>query len=515
MSIRNLGDWSPLGLDAEPIHADPDMVRDAQSRYQKISTAVGDAVTRLGKIVDGGSEGLAGQYVEGLHDQASQLQVQLKKVATRYEDVAAQIKLYEPDLDESLQETGHALEDARLAHDAQTKAHSMPDPRPDADGATSPEEQQKQTDKNKAVATADGDLATAKSRLTRAMDQLNTAGKRFGDAVNCEKYDDGLTDTYKDKLDAVMAKISQIFAIIGMVLGVLAIFIPGVDLLVLGGVVAGAITLVANVVLYADGEGSVLDVVLGAVGLGLAGLGGLATLIGKASAASARAAANLRNVGTDVAPGGALAGGRPVLEFRPGALGQDIALRPMGAGAAGEGAGAAGAAPAGPAILAIEWNAADNVATRWQNMSDWFNNPVTNGGLRWLDGRTPAGFPVITPEIGFWPSAFNQFQDAGKLWGTVLSDPAKFGKDWLGVVGGWSGFKDLSAIMQTVGGSMNPLWYVWGAGNGAFGLGGLIYTGGRLQGWIPRSTRDGSENDAGPVEPDDPAVALGVGAPPD
>src|SRR5262249_27213357 len=157
----------------------------------------------------------------------------------------------------------------------------------------SAEEQQKGTDKTKATANADADLTAAKNRLTAALDALNVAGKRLGDAVNCKNYDDGLTDSFSDKLDAVMAQISKIFAIIGMVLAVLTILIPGVNILLLGAVVAGAVALVADVVLYAHGKGSLLDVVLDAVGLGMAGLGAIASVAAKGLANGARTVGNL------------------------------------------------------------------------------------------------------------------------------------------------------------------------------------------------------------------------------
>ena len=469
MSIRNLGDWSPLDRHSDPVHADPDMVQSAQKRYQHISTTIDDVVTRLQKIVDTNSDSLVGQYVSGLKDDAGSIKDKLSKAAVRYSDVAGEIAKYEPDLDVGLKETAGALDDARAAKTAQTKASALPDPQKASDGTVSAEEQQKATDKTKATAAADTDLANAKKRLTNALDALNVAGKRLGDAVNCKKYNDGLTDSFKDKLNAVMAMISKIFGIIGMILGVLALLIPGVNLLMLASVVAGAVALVADSVLYANGEGSILDVVLGAVGLGLAGLGAIASVVTKGRANSAKAAA------------GAVSKIRPVpknpphLEFNPGALGEDISLRPgAAAGAAGKG---------GPSVRAgfnsvpEDFIPSSNPATNWTSTSDWFNNPATN----WLLGK--GGLP--TADVGFWKSFVSQGKGGLGMWSTLFSDPLKFGKDWAGVIGGLGGFRDLSAIMGAVGGKISPLWFVWGGLNGAFGIGALIYSGGRAQEWIP------------------------------
>ncbi|MEZ0090216.1 hypothetical protein [Streptacidiphilus sp. EB129] len=467
MTIRNLGDWSPLGLDSDPVHADPDVIAASQKRYQHIATTIDDATAKLQMIVDTNSDSLAGQYVGALKSTVGSLKDRLSKAAVRYHDVADGIGTYEPELERGLSETAGALTDAEAASTAQTKAKSMPDPQKSSDGSITPAEQQKGTDKTKATTNADSDMSAAKNRLNSALDALNVAGKRFGDSVNNKRYDDGLTDTFKDKLDAVMAKISQVFAIIGMILGVLAILIPGVDVLVLAGVVAGAITLVANIVLYKDGKGSLADVIMGAVGLGLAGLGAIASVIGKGLGSAAKTLGTLagRPRPVTVNP--------PQLHWGPGAPVELTQLGPAaGAGARG-GPNVVSAVQTLPADFVIPQNA----ATGWTNMSDWFNNPATN----WLLGKGGA----VTPEIGFWQSAGMQFGKAGEMWATLFSNPLKFAGDWAGVIGGLSGFRDLSAVMAAIGGKINPLWFAWGGLNGAFGMGGLIYTGGRLVGWIP------------------------------
>ncbi|MFF7635818.1 hypothetical protein ACFZB9_22115 [Kitasatospora sp. NPDC008050] len=502
MSVRNL-DWAPLDRHSDPVHADPDVVSAAQKRYALIASTIDDATAKLQQIVSTNSDSLAGQYVQGLKSEASSLNDRLSKAAVRYHDVAGEINKYEPDLDQGLSETAGALTDAEAAKNAQTKANGMPDPQKSKDGTTTPEEQQKGNDKNKAKSDADANMAAAKTRLNNALDALNVAGKRFGDAVSARRYDDGLTDSYKDKLDAVMAKISQIFAIIGMILAALAILIPGVDVLVIAGVVAGAVTLVANIVLYHDGKGSVVDVILGVIGLGLAGAGAAISLIGKGLSAGAKAAAALGGK----TPKPIVTGGGQNIEMVP--------LRPPGGGGGGGGGGGVPnfsrpfgqnnprpvpnfsrpfgqnnpprpvpnfSRPFGQNNLPKPAPAAapgPNAAADWKNLSDWFNNPATN----WVLGK----LGVITPDTGFWASAWEQLKGAGDMWATLFSDPAKFGKDFAAIITGLKGPLDLSAIMKAGGlGNISPLWFAWGGLNGAFGLGaGFIYTGGRLMGWIP------------------------------
>lgn len=484
MAVRNLGDWSPLDLDSDPVYADLDAVDQAGVHYQDIATTIDDAVTKLGKIVSTGSDSLAGKYVDGLRSDAQSLQDSLTKAHKRYQDVATQINAYEPALQNALYYTKKALDNARTAQDAQNKAQGMEDGKKNDDGTMTDAERQKADSKNKAIAEANDSMSAAKSLLNTTMNELNSAGKAFGDAVNSKNYDDGLSDSLKDKVDAVMGKISEAFGWIGLVLGVLAILIPGVDAIVLAGVVAGAVALVANVTLYVDGQGSLVDVVLGAVGLGLAGLGGIASIVSKGGigkAISGIAAGGkgtgvaVRGGGTDIEmvplrPPSAGAAGRPIPNysrpFGPGNRPSPNFSRPFGPENKGP-RPAPGARPgAGPAA---------DKPPAWR----WYNNPLTNWGIGKL------GYPI--PTTGLWGTLSGQAKDA---WALFRSNPGQFFKDWGGnIAAGLVGLgpsKDLAAIMQAGGlGSFVPISYAWGGLNSAFGIGGLIYTGGRLNHWIP------------------------------
>jgi hypothetical protein len=256
--------------------ADPVEMNVVQKRYAHIADTIDDAVTKLQQIVDAGEDGLRGQYVEPLKEDATSLKDSLTKAARRYRDVATECAKYEPELQTAIDQTRAAEGQQADGDAALTRANAMPDPQKGPDGTISPEEQQKGHDKEHAQQTATGDISAAKSKLTAALDALDVAGKAFGDAVNCKRYDDGLTDKINWRVMAIFKMISKIFGYIALILAVLAFIIPGVGLLALASVVATAVLLVADSVLLAGGDGSVLSVVLDAVGLGFAGLGALA-----------------------------------------------------------------------------------------------------------------------------------------------------------------------------------------------------------------------------------------------
>ncbi|GGK95871.1 hypothetical protein GCM10012284_32550 [Mangrovihabitans endophyticus] len=245
----------------------------AQRRYAGIATTLDDALTKLAMIVDGGSEGLRGEYVGPLKEKAGEIRDDLAKAAVRYEDVATEIAKYEPDLEHAQTEVAAALDDRTEAVHAVTRANSMPGPVPDPDGTITPEEQQKAADRQRAQDEAQSQVNQAKNRLTAALDALDVAGKRFGDAVNCKQYKDGLSDGWKDRMHEAFEWISGIFGALAMVITGLALLIPGLNVLVIGGLIAGGIALIADSVLYAAGEAGVEDVILGVVGLALGGAG--------------------------------------------------------------------------------------------------------------------------------------------------------------------------------------------------------------------------------------------------
>jgi hypothetical protein len=450
--------------------ASVDRIQQAQRDYQNIAITLNDTIAKLAKIVETGAESLQGGYVEPLKKDAQSIKDDLGKAAVRYDDCASEISKYIPELEEAKTETAAALSAEESAKSAVNSANARPDGQKGADGVLPPEEQQKDTDKQRAQEEASSQLTAAKNKLTAALDALDVAGKRLGDAVSARRYDDGLTDTWKDKVNAFFAEISKIFAIIGMVLAVLCLIFPGVNLLILGTVVAGAITLIADSVLLAGGEGSVLDVVLGAVGLGLAGVGAAISLFGKNLANSAR---TLNNITGEM---NAIPGRPPRLNLTGDWNGRPIQLDNLGPGAVRPGGG--------PNVTVTQqlgpgdFHVPANPAAGWQNTSDWFNLP----GINNLLGR----FGQITPEIGFFQSTVIQSRAAFGMWGNLLRNPGQFAREWSGVIGGMDGFRGLSSVMNAVGGSISPYWFVFGGFNALFTIGpGLIYSGGRLQEWIP------------------------------
>ncbi|WP_430789563.1 hypothetical protein [Actinoplanes sp. G11-F43] len=253
--------------------SDPARIEEAHKRYKHISDTIEDTVSQLSKIVSAGESGLKGSWAEKIKEDAESIKESLQKAGVRYHDAATEIGIYQPELEKAFTDVGAAETAEADANASLSRASALPDPQKGPDGTISPEEEQKGVDKKRLQDEASGDVTTAKNKLNAALDALGVAGKRLGDAVNCKNYDDGLTDKINWKIMQFFKWVSKIFGYIALAFAFLAVLFPGVGWIVVAGVVAGAVTLIADSVLLGGGDGSVLSVVLGAVGLGLAGLG--------------------------------------------------------------------------------------------------------------------------------------------------------------------------------------------------------------------------------------------------
>lgn len=425
MTVRDLGDWSPLGRSGDPVHADLDKVQEAGVHYRTVATTLDDAVARLDKILSDTS-GLKGRYADQIRDDAQSVRESLQKAGVRYGDVADQIRTYVPELTTALSETRTALEEARTADGSLRAANGMPEGVADEDGTLPDEERAKDDARSKAVTAAQDAIAEARRRMENALGALDVAGKRFGDAVNCKRYDDGLSDTLKDKVLWFFDKISKALTIIAMVLAFLCLVFPGIAALVAVAAVVAIASLAVTATLYAGGKEGLPDLLFSILGVVTLGIGTAVSLAGKAIALGFRGLFRNFAGALRFRPGTMLgAGGRPP---SPG-----IELGPVGVGAR---------PPVGR-------------PPGWVNESDWFNNPLTN----WLMGRTSWG-RMFVPEVGFWESSWRQVLASGKLWQTIWKNPRAGFTEWAGLVGGWSGYRAATFALPLD--QVSRLWAWWG-----------------------------------------------------
>jgi len=236
-------------------------------------------VARLRAIANDHSD-LKGQYVDKLKSAASDVAESLDKVLGRYQKVSSALNRWVPELEYAQAESLKALTEAQEAYSQQLRLGQ-----PTARDSSKPEtDQQKQTDhrRQSSLNQADHDLAAARTRLNNAINHSNTnAQDRAADIRHA--IDDGVADSrwddVKDCVDRyawLIKDICTVLEVIATILAVIALFIPGLNVIVVLAIAATALALIGRTMLAAAGDGSWMDVALDVFALATFGFGKLA-----------------------------------------------------------------------------------------------------------------------------------------------------------------------------------------------------------------------------------------------
>ena len=300
------GNWPLLGHDSDPVAGDPDQLHDLIAYYTKMADTITSEAAVLERIGSGDTSELLGESADAIRKRSKDVAKSLHQTSGRYEAVASALAGYAPALDTARTESARAVAEAEAAEGAKGSSAAMADPsqsRPDDAPPLTDEENAQVHARTTAMADASDAAAAARARMDTALEALNSAGQAAARVIK-GSFDDGLVDTWQYKLKQGFLKflkmIVKIFMWIGVALAVLAFFIPGLGALALAGAAVAVMSLAASTVLAAMGEGSWLDVILGAVSVLMLGAG---VLISKAivvarSATLAKGAAVGAKIGT-------------------------------------------------------------------------------------------------------------------------------------------------------------------------------------------------------------------------
>jgi hypothetical protein len=273
--------WQPLGLDSDPVPGDPGRISEEASHLASVAKQISSQVTELNKIAGGGADGaLKGAYADKIHSSAADLAGQLGKVVGRYQKVSTALTNWIPELEQAQKMSLQALNDAEGPYQKLNQTVALPS----GDNLTA---QQKQDVKNyhSAMKTAQDQLNAAKTLLGKATTLRDNQASHYAGVIHSAS-DDSMKDSWWDSFKEwvsqhawIIKDICTVLEVVATVLAIVALFIPGVNivaaLLWIGfGLTAAA--LLGRVMLAATGNGSWLDVALDAFALMTFGLGKLA-----------------------------------------------------------------------------------------------------------------------------------------------------------------------------------------------------------------------------------------------
>ncbi|MFZ7087103.1 hypothetical protein [Curtobacterium sp. RRHDQ10] len=281
------GRWDLLGHDADPITTRPDEVAELAKYYRDMANDIETAAAQLRPVGDDDLSAGEGESVDAVRGRAKDVAASLTQMHGRYSSAAEAFDGFHAAVGLESDGAGGgtvmavsmaALHAAEEADSALTQVSGTADPLQAAKDANRPPTAEETDDANRRTSAIDqqkGALGAAHKQLDQAFSMLSDAGQRASSTMR-GAWDDGLHDSGWYKFLHMLIKI---FTIIGMILAVLAFFIPGLGLAAIVGAIGAVFAVVAAGLKFAVGEGSVLDVILSAIGLLTLGAGSAITKI--------------------------------------------------------------------------------------------------------------------------------------------------------------------------------------------------------------------------------------------
>lgn len=273
--------WEPLGWDTDPVPGDPQVISAEAAQLMAMARQVAGQVAALRKISADGTQ--IGQTPDVIRSSASSLAGQLTKVAARYQNVAAALHGWGPELEQAQLMSLQALDQAEIPY-AKLHQQALLPSGPHLTAA----EKEELAAHQASMRQAQEQLNAATAQLNRAISQRDNQAAYYQAKIN-SAINDGLTDheSFWDRFENwvssnayLIRDICTALEVVATILAVVALFIPGLDIvgfLLLAGLVLTGGALLGRVLLAVTGNGSWFDVALDVVALASFGVGKLAT----------------------------------------------------------------------------------------------------------------------------------------------------------------------------------------------------------------------------------------------
>jgi hypothetical protein len=285
--------WQPLGLDADPVPGDPSQVSEEIAHLSAVARQITGQVAALRKI--GGDSTLTGKYADKIRSKSNEVASDLDKVVGRYQKVASALSGWLPDLEHAQAQSLTALSEAEGPY----KTVSTPAVLPSGNNLTAQQKQQVQA-YHTSVSQAQEALSAARALLSKATALRDSSGSYHAGLIHSaiddamkdsfwDQFKNAFDDAWDDVKDWVkenawwIRDICTALEVIGTVLAVAAFiiaqFIPGLDVLVDGLVLAAFLTTATatagRLLLAGTGNGSWWDFALDAFACATFGVGKL------------------------------------------------------------------------------------------------------------------------------------------------------------------------------------------------------------------------------------------------
>jgi len=289
-------DWSAIGESGDPVGGDAYQVADEQRYYRDMAQDIRDQAAKLRRI--GADGALTGRSMDELRETANQMAGRLERLDVRYTTVAGQLGVWQPALETAQDGSLVAL---RRAEAAQRQLAALDHRPPQARSAEPPTPAQlesrlaEERRHEAAVDSAQDELRAARRQLDAVLEARDRTAAQVADAIMVsldandisDSWWDGVKETIHDHADLIK-KLSDVCSTIATIAGVLALFIPGLGVVVL---VATLLAAAGHLALASAGKGSWTDFALDLVAIGALGVGARLAKAMHASASVAKGTA--------------------------------------------------------------------------------------------------------------------------------------------------------------------------------------------------------------------------------
>ncbi|MFE9686015.1 hypothetical protein [Streptomyces sp. NPDC006285] len=261
-SKRRPVDWQPLCA-SDPVPGDPEEIRTEVRHMVSVAQKLRDQAKNLQALSN--EEQLKGKYVKRLREDSSTLEKHMREVASRYERVHGHLTTWSNELEDFQSDADRVLRQAKEKQDEIA-----------AEKAKAADSGDKQTPQPAASGTDDDPLQTYRNQLHTITDDRDSRANHFAGKIR-DEIDDVIEDSwwddvkgwFHDNADWIKTVLDGL-GWVATIAGIIAIWIPGLNLLVLA---IAVLTILTRSMLVATGDASWTDLAFDVGGLLLMGIG--------------------------------------------------------------------------------------------------------------------------------------------------------------------------------------------------------------------------------------------------
>ncbi|WP_308013438.1 hypothetical protein [Streptomyces beigongshangae] len=261
-SKRRPIDWHPL-CDSDPVPGDPEEIRAEVRHMVSVAQKLRNQAKNLQTLSN--EERLKGKYAKRLREDSSTLEKHMREVASRYDRVHGHLTTWSNELEDFQSDADRVLRQAKEKQDEIA-----------AEKAKAVDSADKQTPQPSRSGTDDDPLQTYRNRLHTITGDRDSRANHFAGKIR-DEIDDVIEDSwwddvkgwFHDNADWIKTVLDGL-GWVATIAGIVAIWIPGLNLLVLA---IAVLTILTRSILVASGDASWTDLAFDIGGLLLMGIG--------------------------------------------------------------------------------------------------------------------------------------------------------------------------------------------------------------------------------------------------